>query len=370
MWKEIKAAFFIIVVIALTIATAHAQRKFVGTVVDVIDGRTCVIELPAGRVTAVLQYVETPDPAQPFHEVAKSHLRALIGGRNVEFAPRIVMSDRTVGQLVLGGIDIGQQMLRDGAAWHSLPEKSGQEEYQRQIYEQNEALAKSEKRGVWSIEQLKPTWEYRAEQEALAAEERRVAIEKMQKESIRNQTRTTARPVNISNGDIGQQDMWADFFDENQIDQPLGIGNLRTKTFPQTNVAYIRTPFIRFDMPSAGFVQQPEIAGYEIHRTDQYRGAPVYWLVIGTYSAKAKYVSTKSLTVIADGRKMVLPRFFRFEGKRPKGVGEALIFTVSRAQLEKIAAARTFKVELAGNRGDLTDELQTYVRNLMTVAGN
>src|SRR5690606_17613651 len=116
--ESLVGAIFIVIVLILTAISAYPQRKFGGRVVEVIDGKTCVIELAAGRVTAVLQYIEVPEQEQPLYQEVKDHLQKLVLEKQVEFLPRIVMKDRTVGQLLVKGVDISQQMLRDGAAWY------------------------------------------------------------------------------------------------------------------------------------------------------------------------------------------------------------------------------------------------------------
>jgi micrococcal nuclease len=160
--KHSRLIFLIIFTLIFSVS-ASAQRKFSGTVVDVVDGKTVVLEMQAGsRITVELQYIEVPEPEQQLHQTVKEHLRQMVYGKHVEFLPRGIAENKTVGQISIGGVDVSQQMLRDGAAWHISPEKTGQDETQRELYQTNEALAKAEKRGVWSIENLQPAWEFRA----------------------------------------------------------------------------------------------------------------------------------------------------------------------------------------------------------------
>jgi hypothetical protein len=64
-------------------------------------------------------------------------------------------------------------MLRDGAAWYSTSTESAILASEQQIYQESEASAKSEKRGVWGIPGLKPAWEFRIDKmNAAAAAER------------------------------------------------------------------------------------------------------------------------------------------------------------------------------------------------------
>ena len=54
-------------------------------------------------------------------------------------------------------------MIRDGAAWYSVEQKSGQEPLQSEIYQKPKRRRKLEKLGVWSLPDLKPSWQIRAE---------------------------------------------------------------------------------------------------------------------------------------------------------------------------------------------------------------
>jgi endonuclease YncB( thermonuclease family) len=147
--------------ILLCAGTGFSQLKFGGRVIDVIDGKTVVIEMESGRLTAVLQYIETPEPEQPLFQTVKDHLGRLVLGQFVDFQPKGVLPTKTLGTMYLKGLDIAQQMVRDGAAWHIPAEKSGQSPQDGELYRSNELQAKNERRGVWSIQNLKPAWEFR-----------------------------------------------------------------------------------------------------------------------------------------------------------------------------------------------------------------
>jgi hypothetical protein len=82
-------------------------------------------------------------------------------GKNV----RVRMNNFTLGQVTFGGVDASGQMLRDGAAWFDLSDKDNQSVSDTENYLALENAAKQEKRGVWGVEGLKPSWEFRAEQE-------------------------------------------------------------------------------------------------------------------------------------------------------------------------------------------------------------
>jgi hypothetical protein len=75
----------------------------------------------------------------------------------------VLLSDRAIGRVMVKNIDVSQQMLRDGAAWHTPMQGSGQEKAQFELYATTEAAAMQDKIGVWSVPNLRPSWELRAE---------------------------------------------------------------------------------------------------------------------------------------------------------------------------------------------------------------
>ena len=193
--ENLKPTVFIVIVLLLLAVSAFPQRKFGGKVVEIVDGKTAVIQVPTGgRVTVVLQFIEIPEPEQPLYQTVKEHLEKLVLGKTVEFLPRRILTQGSVGQVFLEGVDVSRQMLRDGAAWYALPEKNGQEPLERESYQTIEAQAKTEKRGVWGLENIKPAWEFRAEKIARAKEleQARLEAEKVEaeKEALRNALRS------------------------------------------------------------------------------------------------------------------------------------------------------------------------------------
>lgn len=148
---------------AITFAvSSFAQISTPGEVVDVIDGRTVVLATAAGKVTVELQYIDVPENGQPLYLLVREHLRRTVLGKVVMFRARTVSFGRTVGRLTINDIDVSQQLLRDGAAWHIPQKTTGQEQKEFEAYAATETAAKQEKRGIWSVAGIQPPWEFRA----------------------------------------------------------------------------------------------------------------------------------------------------------------------------------------------------------------
>ena len=147
-----------------------------GEVVDVIDGKTVVVALQTGKVKVELQYIDVPEPSQELYETVKVHLRNLALGKVVNYRPRNIFDDHTVGRLMLNDVDLSQQMLRDGAAWLIPVQVSAQDTSEFELYSATELAAKTDGIGVWSLPNLRPAWELRAERKEKTRREERDAL--------------------------------------------------------------------------------------------------------------------------------------------------------------------------------------------------
>jgi endonuclease YncB( thermonuclease family) len=362
--KNLKPILFIVIVLVLTAVSAYPQRKFGGRVIEVIDGKTCVILLPGGKITAVLQYIEIPEAEQPLYQTAREHLRELILDKPVEFSPRIVMKDRTVGQLIVKGVDVSQQMLRDGAAWYSIPEKNGQEESQGWLYQDNEAQAKTEKLGVWGVEYLKPAWEFRAEQVALKKKQEEEAVSYVSSlgdTQVQKKNLTQGKPIPT------QTELWADV-GGSSYDQPLGFGGLRTGFDPLKRIGHISTPSIFLDFPKNEF-SKVESRLYYLFKGDKSRVEDsVYALAILSTSKEYKFMKANNLTITADKQKIALGKPLRFSRKDLSSVRELLVYKITRAQIMKLVQAEKISLQAGRFSGGITVDSLTYINNLINAS--
>lgn len=162
----LKQIFLTLTFIFLFSISSLAQRFIAGSVTEIVDGKTVVIQVTSGNsMTVQLQAIEVPEPEQQLHTTVKEHLQKLLLRKNVKILFVQMAQGKMIGKLYLNDVDVSIQMLRDGAAWYNMPESNLHNQTDRENYQAMESAAKNEKLGVWGIQGLKPSWEFRLEKE-------------------------------------------------------------------------------------------------------------------------------------------------------------------------------------------------------------
>jgi len=363
---------FLLVCLTFLLAnSAFSQGKFLGKVIEVVDGKTVVIELPAGKVTAVLQYVEIPEPDQPFSKEVKNHLKALTFGKMVEFKPLRVTPKNTVGMLTLEGIDISNQMIRDGAAWYALPEKTGQSDFESRTYQDNEKQARAEKRGIWSVENLKPAWEVRAE-----ADEKRRQQENISKEerSTLEQFGATTKPQKIVvRRELSSESQRLAETPETSIKLPpnmQNIGGLLIGYDSKTQLGVVATPMFKLNVPENDGRQALTVQiAYLYYDGNEAAGRKNAYLVgVDSESRDFRFLKYNELIVSVDKIKINLGKAKRFEKRGENGVREGLLYEVKKPILEKIANGKNVSIKVGTFSDKVDSEILTLLQNLLNAA--
>ena len=366
-----KSLVFSFVLSLLIASSAFSQSKLYGTVTEVIDGKTIVVVPQEGmRITLELQYIEVPEAQQPLYATVKDHLKKLVLNQVVTFEPNGMASTKTVGQVFLNGVDISQQMIRDGAAWHSTPEKRNQEDGESQIYQYNQAQAKAEKRGVWSVAGLKPAWEFRAEQAEKKRLEKVAKIRAMQEKA---RAELAARPKPKPRSTKPVSNMTAGFGIETWSSSPKsyaqrlgGYDNLYYGKSPRQDASFIVTDQ-SFPVVRAGKVSQKldmrtiYVSKGELYNPYQH----VYFLAFISSSKNYRFLKSNALTLYVDGKKMRMARTLRLHRKEPGGVGELLLVPSTKAQLARIAKAKRVRMKVGRFSGGVTKTYSEMLEELL-----
>ena len=381
--ENLKPLIFISIVLLFLAISAYPQRKFGGRVVEIVDGKTAVIQVPTGgKVSVVLQFIEVPEPEQPLYQTVREHLQTLILGKTVEFLPRRFLTQGSVGQIFLGGIDISQQMIRDGAAWYALPEKSGQDARESEQYLAMETQAKIEKRGVWSNENIKPAWEFRAELLIRAQEEKRAKLEaeRIKLEADKRKADTDALRDALRSSDFAEKatvktrlkplrqlDMWSDVSNSPYaVETPSGNG-LLTGSVPNAGVGYVMTAGNFYDFTSGDSKARIESRSVYVSSTGENINGNGFVIGFLAVSDKYSFAESNNLVITADKQKITFGKVYRVFKESPNGTQEMLLYKTDAKTLSKIANAKILQVNLGAFSGKLDDAYQMRIKNLLAV---
>src|SRR5690349_13207810 len=148
---------------ALLCASAAAVRgaSLSGKVVEVNSGDMITISNLNRPVRVRLLGVDAPELDQTFGDVARKHLADLVYDKSVLVEYAGISADHSLnGRVLLDGADIGAQMIRDGAAWVDPSNEQRLSVTDREVYQQSELAARSERRGLWQQESPLAPWEF------------------------------------------------------------------------------------------------------------------------------------------------------------------------------------------------------------------
>jgi hypothetical protein len=304
----------------------------------------------------------------------------MVYGKQVEYLPRGFTETKTIGQLLVGGVDISQQMLRDGAAWHMLPEVSGQDEAQRETYQTNEAQAKAEKRGIWAVENLQPAWEFRAQKEEIRQQQRITEYEKVVSRSRATSNSRTRRwtveeqlKANANNVQMWGDARSAQATEANKAMADGGngetsAGGLLSNYFTSSRIGYTSTPSSFINAGNGKSRVTLDHRAFYVYRGDQSSGVErdVFLLGFATVSPSARFAESNSLTIIADKQKFVYAKLVRLSQDYAGGTGEILFYKVEAAVLKKVANARSLQIKVGQYSGAGGKDMRAALKDLLT----
>lgn len=358
----------LIVLSLITANAAFAQSRIGGKVIEIIDGKTAIVEMQNGsRLTAELQYIEVPESGQPFSEIAKQHLGALVLNQTIEFRARGFRPTVTVGQIFRKGVDISQQMIRDGAAWYAVPQKSGQDAAESENYLSQEAQAKSEKLGIWSIENLKPSWQIRAEAEENQRQQEKIArkaaedmalvaeIQQQQKPAVKRQMSSETQMLTTAAVNVKMP-----------ANMKL-VGGLMVGYDPAAKVGLIATPMMKMEIADGSGKQAVVIQiVYLYYDGNQSKGRQSNYLVfVDSESRDFKFLKYNELIVTADNQKIVIGKARRTARTDEFGVKEGLEYEIKKNIFAKIANAANLEIKVGTYSRKLDGAVQLLLNNVL-----
>ena len=143
------------------VSSSVAASTLFGRVIEINDGDVITVFNLNRPVRIKLLAVDAPEENQPFGDVAKKHLSDLVYNKSVSVEYWGIAADGSlIGRVTLNNTDIGAQMIRDGVAWFDASNQGRLSVADREIYQQSEQAARSEKRGLWQADAPVAPWEF------------------------------------------------------------------------------------------------------------------------------------------------------------------------------------------------------------------
>lgn len=356
-----------VIFIVAAAASVYSQRNFVGRVAEVIDGRTVVLELESGRVTAQIENIEIPAADDPMHAVVTQHLSRLVLEKVVEFRPNGMAFKRTFGQVYIDGVDVAQQLLRDGAVRHAPSVKFGEVSGADEIYRRNEELARTERRGIWAV-----------------ADERSPAVRSIKFETgtpnpIDKWTVYLKSSSGLDEADAGQtasanirtgranvlrsgyQGIWTEHATNSN---EFSAGYDRTLKEGFTAAAAVPAILIgpRFDQDSL------------VRLIYVYKGDPdriienTFLIGVRTHSGVSKFDVSNEASFSADGRAFRLGRAKYLSRTDADGIDELLIYELEKAAVEHLAGSRKSGIRIGNYSASFDAGIHEQARDLLSIS--
>ena len=150
-------------VATLLIAIPSVADILHGRVVGIADGDTVtVLDASNTQWKIRLMGIDAPEKKQAFGQKSKEHLSSLLFNQQVtvEYTKKDKYG-RTVGKIVVDGIDANLDQVKAGMAWHYKKYQNEQTPDDRVLYAQAEEEARTVHRGLWSDAEPTPPWNFR-----------------------------------------------------------------------------------------------------------------------------------------------------------------------------------------------------------------
>jgi endonuclease YncB( thermonuclease family) len=142
---------FLSILTALALGNMSAASTLQGRVVGVSDGDTVTVLDASNKQHKIrLSGIDAPEKAQAYGQKSKESLSEMVFGKtvDVEWTKRDRYG-RTVGKIMLSGVDICLEQVKRGMAWHYKQYQQEQLAPDRVAYAESEILARNNRMGLW-----------------------------------------------------------------------------------------------------------------------------------------------------------------------------------------------------------------------------
>lgn len=144
----------------LAVFSSGSAASLQGRVTEVVDGQSFTLVSQKLPVKIRLIAVAVPEGEQSYAGSARQHLADLILNKFVVVRYSALQGTFLIGQVLLGDMDVGAQMIRDGVGWYNKADERMLSELERQVYAQSQEAAHRERRGLWQEESPVAPWNF------------------------------------------------------------------------------------------------------------------------------------------------------------------------------------------------------------------
>jgi endonuclease YncB( thermonuclease family) len=139
------------ILVAFSLGNMASANIIHGRVVGVSDGDTVtVIDVNKTQYKIRLAGIDAPEKAQAYGQKSKESLSELVFGKQVDVEwSKQDRYGRTVGKIMLAGVDINLEQIKRGMAWHYKQYQNEQSPEDRDAYAQYQSQAQERKMGLW-----------------------------------------------------------------------------------------------------------------------------------------------------------------------------------------------------------------------------
>ena len=141
----------VVMLLGLLVCNANATNILQGLVVGVSDGDSLTLLDAEKRQHKIrLQGIDAPEMKQAYGQKSKESLSKLVYNKTIQVHwSKKDRFGRTVGQVMLGDIDICLEQVRRGMAWHFKDYQDEQSVKERDLYDRAELQARELHLGLW-----------------------------------------------------------------------------------------------------------------------------------------------------------------------------------------------------------------------------
>lgn len=140
-----------------SILRAENPRILEGNVIKIADGDSFTLLLNNGQKERVRLFgIDCPERMQPFSNVAKQTLSGMIFNKKITvYYQDKDRYDRVLGEVVIDGRHVNQEMVQQGMAWHYKKYSDSE------LLSNFEAEARKLNLGLWADSNPIPPWKFR-----------------------------------------------------------------------------------------------------------------------------------------------------------------------------------------------------------------